>query len=81
MAGAALFNTVRKNTLGWIPSFFTDARHALLRTERSSAAWVAMLSIATSVGAASVEFTAIGAVLLDILPYQHAEELVPQGTG
>ena len=38
--------------------------------------FIALLSIALSIGAASVVFAAIKSVLLDPLPYAHADELV-----
>lgn len=40
---------------------------------------VALLSIALSVGATAVVFTAIKAVLINPLPYAHPEELVRSG--
>src|SRR5689334_18251736 len=58
-------------------SMFQDARIALRLLWRSpGATMVALLSIALSVGAASVVFAAIRAVLLDPLPYARPNDLV-----
>lgn len=76
MAESALFNTVRKIALLWIPSFLTDARHALRGIRNTPAALIAVASIAVSVGATAVVFAAIKTVLIDTLPYQHADELI-----
>jgi len=51
----------------------------LLRRSPSSTA-IAVLSIALSVGATAVVFTAIKSVLIDSLPYSGADELVKIGT-
>jgi len=58
-------------------SMFQDAHIALRLLWRSpGATMVALLSIALSVGAASVVFAAIRAVLLDPLPYARPNDLV-----
>jgi len=76
MAVPVLFNTVRKIALLWIPSLLEDARHALRGMRHSSAALIAVVSIAVSVGATAIVFAAVKAVLIDTLPYQRADELV-----
>jgi putative ABC transport system permease protein len=62
-------------------SVLTDIRHAfrLLRRTPSLTA-IALLSIALSVGATAVVFTAIKSVLIQPLPYAHPWELVQVGT-
>src|SRR5271156_6079782 len=58
-------------------SVLRDMRLALRRFRRTPALTViALLSIAFSVGATAVVFTAIKAVLIDPLPYARAQELV-----
>jgi predicted permease len=58
-------------------SILQDVRLAFRLFRRNPAATgIALLSIALSVGATSVVFAAIKSVLIDPLPYAHAEELV-----
>src|SRR5215470_18462302 len=58
-------------------SIWQDARLAARLFRRTPALTaIALLSIALSVAATAVIFTAIKAVLIDPLPYAHAEELV-----
>ena len=56
---------------------FQDIRHAL-RLLAQSRSWtaIALLSIALSIGAAAVVFTAVKSVLIDPLPYARAGDLV-----
>ncbi|HEV2688948.1 MAG TPA: hypothetical protein VGV35_10345, partial [Bryobacteraceae bacterium] len=55
----------------------TDLRHSLRLLIRTPAlTTVALLSIAITIGATAVVFTAVKSVLLEPLPYAHAEELV-----
>ena len=70
------------STLVWLETFWQDVRIAgrlLWRTP--SATVIALLSIALSVGATAVVFTAVQAVLLKPLPYARASELIQIGTG
>ena len=62
-------------------SVLQDIRLALRLFWRTpSFTGIALLSIALSVGATAVVFTAIKSVLIDPLPYAHPEELVQIGT-
>src|ERR1700721_3573740 len=54
-----------------------DIRLAFRLFRRNPApTWIALLSIALSVGATAVVFTAVRAVLITPLPYTHPSELV-----
>lgn len=66
-----------RNLITWLETLLQDIRVSLrlLRRDPSLTA-IALLSIALSVGATAVVFTAIKAVLLDPLPYAHAGQLV-----
>jgi len=58
-------------------SLFHDLRHALRLLRRAPAvSLIAILSIALSVGAVAVVFTAVKTVLIDPFPYRHPDELV-----
>ena len=63
--------------LTWMETLLQDTRIAFRLMRRSPAlTGIALLSIALSVGAAAVVFTAVKAVLLDPLPYAHPKDLV-----
>jgi cell division protein FtsX len=60
---------------------FRDIRHALRGLGRSpTSTAVALLSIAITVGATAVVFTAVKSVLIEPLPYADAGHLVQLGT-
>ena len=63
--------------LVWLETLLQDTRIAFRLMRRSPAlTGIALLSIALSVGATAVVFTAVKAVLLDPLPYAHPKDLV-----
>ena len=63
--------------LTWMETLLQDTRIAFRLMRRSPAlTGIALLSIALSVGATAVVFTAVKAVLLDPLPYAHPKDLV-----
>jgi putative ABC transport system permease protein len=56
---------------------FSDLRHSIrLLTRTPTLTTVALLSIAITIGATAVVFTAVKSVILEPLPYAHATELV-----
>jgi len=61
----------------YLETLLQDIRIALRLLKRTpGVTGIALLSIALSVGATAVVFTAVKAVLLDPLPFRHPEELV-----
>ena len=64
-------------TFGILESFAQDVHYALRGLWRNPApTGIALLSVALSIGATAVVFTAIKSVLIEPLPYGHPEELV-----
>ncbi len=73
--------TRNASTIVWLETLLQDMRIALRLLRRNpSVTAIALFSIASSVGATAVVFTAVKAVLLDPLPYRRSTELVQLGT-